>query len=173
MGSDDSKPKSLMSRNKGDNKVITGARSIKYWQRPSWGISGHPTWLSNPDEALNPPDLSDDERPKAKKPMFKHVPRVVDPKKLAPTATAATVDNALDSSTKSFGHSRGGSGQGQPHGGWNLQHTHHQHHPHHHHLPSNIAPQIEAGQTPFNRGAIIAAGQANVMLLQSTTSPPT
>lgn len=99
MGSDDTKPQSLMSRNKGDNKVITGGRSIKHWPKTSWRSSGTATWLSNPDKALNPPHPSADESPpKAKKQMFRHVPRHSHdhPKPLPDAATA--VDDALDES---------------------------------------------------------------------------
>lgn len=142
MGSDDSKPKSLMSRSKGDNKVITGGRSIKYWPRSNWGSNSPATWLSNPDKDLNPPsspDLSEEERPKAKKPMFKHVPRVVDPKKRPLAGSAGSVEDAMDSSTT--GHLRGGSGHAPPHGGWNL-HAH----PHGGHFSGRFPhPRISPG----------------------------
>lgn len=139
MGSDDPKPQSLMSRNKGDNKVITGGRSIKHWPKHGWTRSSTATWLSNPDKALNPGELYEDESPpKAKKPMFKHArhaPRVVDD--LQPTAradhdpqlaarahidppltgSAILVDHALSTSTKGFGNSRGGSEHGWSSGG--------------------------------------------------------
>lgn len=119
MGSDDSKPKSLMSRSKGDNRIITGGRSIKYWPRHSWGSSSPATWLSNPDQALNPPDLPKDERPKAKKPMFKHVPYSVDPKKQPLSDSEAVVEDALHPGSR---HSRPGSEQEQPCVNWHPPH---------------------------------------------------
>lgn len=159
MSSEDSKPKSLMSRNKGDNRVITGGRSIKYWQKTSWGssISSFATWLSNPDQALNPPELSEDERPKAKKAMFKHGPRVTDHKKRPLKGSARAVDDALDKSPRGFGHSRGGSGQGHQRGGRNFQQREH-HHPGGPALPPPVNP---------------AAGAASqMMVLQLGSSPP-
>ncbi|MCJ1268093.1 hypothetical protein MMC22_007979 [Lobaria immixta] len=140
MGSDDLKPQSLMSRNKGDNKVITGGRSIKHWPKHGWSRSSTATWLSNPDKALNPGELyADESPPKAKKPMFKHAPHAphvvdnpqptarahVDPYPqreesiLDPplTGSAIIVDHALAKSTKGFGNSRGGSEHGYHSGG--------------------------------------------------------
>lgn len=158
MSSDDSKPKSLMSRNKGDNRVITGGRSIKHWQKTSWGtsISSFATWLSNPDQALNPPDLSEDERPKAKKAMFKHGPRVIDPKKRPLKGSAGAVDDALDKSTRGFGHLRGRSGQGHQRGGGSFQHREH-----HHHSGPTMPP-------PVNPAAVAAS---QMMFLQLGNSP--
>lgn len=140
MGSDDLKPQSLMSRNKGDNKVITGGRSIKHWPKHGWSRSSTATWLSNPDKALNPGELyADESPPKAKKPMFKHAPHAphvvdnpqptarahVDPYPqreesiLDPplTGSAIIVDHALAKSTKGFRNSRGGSEHGYYSGG--------------------------------------------------------
>lgn len=121
MGSDDTKPKSLMSRNKGDNKVITGGRSIKHL-KTNWGSSTSATWLSNPDRDLDPDVSDDDERPKAKKPMFKHVPREVSASKL-PAHPGIPQNPATDPGNNRFKHSRAYHGKREPHGGWNYQHT--------------------------------------------------
>lgn len=52
MSSSEHKPKSLMSRNKGDSQVITGGRSIKHHRgNPS---RNHSTWVVNPVDELDP-----------------------------------------------------------------------------------------------------------------------
>lgn len=59
MGSDDAQPRSTMSRNNGDSRVITGARAIRH--RPSAGWMSNnkvSTWPANPDKDLNPPPAS-------------------------------------------------------------------------------------------------------------------
>lgn len=58
MGSDDTKPRSTMSRNKGNSKVITGGRSIKHWPASRWPHAAS-TWPANPDADLNPPFLTE------------------------------------------------------------------------------------------------------------------
>lgn len=70
MGSDDLKPRSIMSRNKGDNKVITGGRSIKHWPASRWPHAATSTWPANPDPSLNPPsstELSSAKRQKTRR----------------------------------------------------------------------------------------------------------
>ena len=49
MSSEESKPRSLMSRNKGDSKVISGGRSIKHHRLVNWSAPQHSTWPANPD----------------------------------------------------------------------------------------------------------------------------
>ncbi len=70
MSSDDKKPKSLMSRGKGDYKIVTGGRSIKHHRVSNW--SGHSYWPANPVEALDPG--SSPEQPAAKRQKVKRVP---------------------------------------------------------------------------------------------------
>ena len=66
MSSSDNKPKSLMSRNKGDGQVITGGRSVKHHRvNPSLH---HSTWPANPVEDL-------DAAPAAKRVKKNRVPR--------------------------------------------------------------------------------------------------
>ncbi len=66
MSSSDSKPKSLMSRNKGDGQVITGGRSIKHHRvNPTLH---HSTWPANPVED---PDIA----PAAKRAKKHRLPR--------------------------------------------------------------------------------------------------
>ena len=71
MSSEDSKPKSLMSRNKGDCKIVTGGRSIKHHRVSNW--AGHSYWPANPVEALDP-GSSSPEQPASKKQKTKRVP---------------------------------------------------------------------------------------------------
>lgn len=70
MSSDDNKPKSLMSRGKGDYKIVTGGRSIKHHRVSNW--SGHSYWPANPVGALDPG--SSPEQPAAKRQKVKRVP---------------------------------------------------------------------------------------------------
>ena len=51
MGSGDSKPKSVMSRNKGDGKVITGARKVRTPLVPTFGWSS--SWSGSSDRLLS------------------------------------------------------------------------------------------------------------------------
>lgn len=116
MGSDDAKPKSLMSRNKGNSKVITGGRSIKHWPKHGWSGATQSTWFANPDPALNPPSesLSTDEPPKSKKSRFSHGARSSASKRI-PTAGATA--GSVPSWAFLAGSSGGtGAGRGIYHG---------------------------------------------------------
>lgn len=52
MSSEEKIPRSLMSRNKGDYKVVSGGRSIKHHRISDW--PGIATWPVNPDGDLDP-----------------------------------------------------------------------------------------------------------------------
>ena len=66
MSSSEHKPKSLMSRNKGDSQVISGGRSIKHHRgNPS---RHHSTWVANPVDELDP-------APAAKRVKKNRIPR--------------------------------------------------------------------------------------------------
>ena len=60
MAGDDKEPRSVMSRNKGHNNVVTGGRSVRYRR---WPTAHKGTWPTNPDDALDP----DGEVPQASK----------------------------------------------------------------------------------------------------------
>ncbi|KAL9127711.1 MAG: hypothetical protein Q9217_003462 [Psora testacea] len=51
MATDDKEPRSVMSRNKGDSQVVSGARRVKHRHFPS---VHRDTWPANPDESLGP-----------------------------------------------------------------------------------------------------------------------
>lgn len=54
MSSEESKPRSVMSRNKETNKVVSGGRSIKYHRVPTWPAGHHSTWPGNADASSSP-----------------------------------------------------------------------------------------------------------------------
>ncbi|KAL8666636.1 MAG: hypothetical protein Q9168_007427 [Polycauliona sp. 1 TL-2023] len=56
MSSEESKPRSVMSRSKEHNKVTSGGRAIKYHRVPTWPSSHHSTWPGNPDIASSSPE---------------------------------------------------------------------------------------------------------------------
>ena len=67
MSSSDHKPKSLMSRNRGDGQVITGGRSLKHHRgNPSLH---HSTWVANPVDEL-------DAAPAAKRIKKNRIPKI-------------------------------------------------------------------------------------------------
>lgn len=70
MGSGDSKPKSVMSRNKGDGKVITGARKIRTQLDPSWGWSSSP-WSGSSERLVAGPSLRPQDPKKAARKPFR------------------------------------------------------------------------------------------------------
>ena len=51
MATNDKEPRSVMSRNRGDNQVVSGARRVKHRQFPA---VHRDTWPANPDESLGP-----------------------------------------------------------------------------------------------------------------------
>ncbi|KAL8949466.1 MAG: hypothetical protein Q9222_004432 [Ikaeria aurantiellina] len=53
MSSEESKPRSVMSRTKENARVVSGGRSIKYHRGPTWPMSHHTAWPPN-GEASNP-----------------------------------------------------------------------------------------------------------------------
>ncbi|KAL8714375.1 MAG: hypothetical protein Q9220_001708 [cf. Caloplaca sp. 1 TL-2023] len=53
MSSEESKPRSVMSRTKENARVVSGGRSIKYHRGSTWPISHHTTWPPN-GEASSP-----------------------------------------------------------------------------------------------------------------------
>ena len=67
MSSSDHRPKSLMSRNRGDGQVITGGRSLRHHRgNPSFH---HSTWVANPVDEL-------DAGPAAKRAKKNRIPRL-------------------------------------------------------------------------------------------------
>lgn len=53
MSDEDKDPRSTMSRSKGDGKVMSGGRKIKYHH--SFPSVHRDTWPTNPDDFLDPP----------------------------------------------------------------------------------------------------------------------
>ncbi|KAL8910529.1 MAG: hypothetical protein Q9172_007830, partial [Xanthocarpia lactea] len=54
MSSEESKPRSVMSRSKESNKVVSGGRSIKYHRVPTWPAGHHSTWPGHVDGSPSP-----------------------------------------------------------------------------------------------------------------------
>ena len=54
MSSEESKPRSVMSRNKETNRVVSGGRSIKYHRVPTWPAGHHSTWPGNAEASSSP-----------------------------------------------------------------------------------------------------------------------
>ncbi|KAL8996751.1 MAG: hypothetical protein Q9169_003822 [Polycauliona sp. 2 TL-2023] len=54
MSSEESKPRSVMSRSKESNKVVSGGRAIRYHRVPTWPSAHHSTWPGNPDASPSP-----------------------------------------------------------------------------------------------------------------------
>ncbi|KAL8994638.1 MAG: hypothetical protein Q9169_005439 [Polycauliona sp. 2 TL-2023] len=54
MSSEESKPRSVMSRSKESNKVVSGGRAIRYHRVPTWPSSHHSTWPGNPETSPSP-----------------------------------------------------------------------------------------------------------------------
>ncbi|KAL8776205.1 MAG: hypothetical protein Q9213_008355 [Squamulea squamosa] len=54
MSSEESKPRSVMSRSKETNKVVSGGRSIKYHRLPAWPAGHHSTWPGHADTSPSP-----------------------------------------------------------------------------------------------------------------------
>ncbi|CAO1601211.1 hypothetical protein XANCAGTX0491_004878 [Xanthoria calcicola] len=54
MSSEESKPRSVMSRSKESNKVVSGGRSIKYHRVPTWPAGHHSTWPGNTEVSPSP-----------------------------------------------------------------------------------------------------------------------
>ncbi|KAL8681602.1 MAG: hypothetical protein Q9186_002271 [Xanthomendoza sp. 1 TL-2023] len=54
MSSEESKPRSVMSRSKENNKVVSGGRSIKYHRVPTWPVGHHSTWPGHADTSPSP-----------------------------------------------------------------------------------------------------------------------
>ncbi|KAL8850371.1 MAG: hypothetical protein Q9221_004691 [Calogaya cf. arnoldii] len=54
MSSEESKPRSVMSRSKESNRVVSGGRSIKYHRVPTWPAGHHSTWPGNTEILPSP-----------------------------------------------------------------------------------------------------------------------
>ncbi|KAL8904636.1 MAG: hypothetical protein Q9171_006982 [Xanthocarpia ochracea] len=54
MSSEESKPRSVMSRSKESNKVVSGGRSIKYHRGPTWPAGHHSAWPGHADGSPSP-----------------------------------------------------------------------------------------------------------------------
>ncbi|KAL8811102.1 MAG: hypothetical protein Q9223_002346 [Gallowayella weberi] len=54
MSSEESKPRSVMSRSKETNQVVSGGRSIKYHRGPTWPVGHHSTWPGHVDPSPSP-----------------------------------------------------------------------------------------------------------------------
>lgn len=69
MSSEEGKPKSVMSRNNSDSKVVSGGRVVKHRRMSSWPTGHRSTWPTHPDESLSP-----NGRPMNKRQKRKRVP---------------------------------------------------------------------------------------------------
>jgi len=78
MASEDKEPRSVMSRNKGDSQVVSGARFVKHHRYSSMHKS---TWPTNPDESL---DAGSDTQHAAKAAKPKRTPKEKAPKPKKP-----------------------------------------------------------------------------------------
>ncbi|KAL8798068.1 MAG: hypothetical protein Q9182_006979 [Xanthomendoza sp. 2 TL-2023] len=54
MSSEESKPRSVMSRSKENNRVVSGGRSIKYHRGHTWPVGHHSTWPGHVDPSPSP-----------------------------------------------------------------------------------------------------------------------
>ncbi|KAL9637411.1 MAG: hypothetical protein Q9164_002197 [Protoblastenia rupestris] len=90
MATDDKEPRSVMSRNKGDSQVVSGARRVKHRQFPSVHRG---TWPANHDESLG---SNYDNRPTAKSTKTKRIvkDKAAKPKKQKEQSAARSVSAA-------------------------------------------------------------------------------
>ncbi|KAL9032544.1 MAG: hypothetical protein Q9214_007923, partial [Letrouitia sp. 1 TL-2023] len=67
MSSEEGKPKSVMSRNNNDSKVVSGGRVVKHRRVSPWPTGHRSTWPTHPDASLSPNSQPTNKRQKRKR----------------------------------------------------------------------------------------------------------